>query len=481
MTLVAGVDSSTQSCKVVVRDVDTGALVRQGRAPHPEGTSADPERWWDALLEAVSDADGLTDVEAIAVAGQQHGMVALDQGGRTVRDALLWHDTRSAAAAEQLIAEFGSRAWADAVGSVPRASYTATKLRWLRDNEPDAAGRVAAVALPHDYLTWRLAGHGPEHADLGALITDRSDASGTGYWSPSEERYRLDLLEAVFGAVPVLPRVLGPSAPAGLTGGGIPGVPEGIVLGPGAGDNAAAALGLGATAGEVVISIGTSGTVSAVTPTPTSDACGLVAGFADATGRYLPLIATLNAARVIEVAETLLGIGHEELSDLALSAAPGSEGLVLVPYLEGERTPNLPTATGTVRGMSLASATRANLARAMVEGMLCGLADGLDAITSHGVETRRLLLIGGGARSAAVQQIAPEVFGLPVTVPVASEYVADGAARQASWVLSGALPRWSQQTGATLEAEPRPEIRAAYRSAQHDLGYQVSGAPVDRR
>ena len=254
----------------------------------------------------------------------------------------------------------------------------------------------------------------------------------------------------------------------------IPGVRAGTVLGPGAGDNAAAALGLDAGPGDVVVSIGTSGTVFAVTPAPTADASGLVAGFADATGRFLPLIATLNAARVLTVAETVLGVGHDELSALALEAPPGAQGVVLLPYLEGERTPNLPDATGSLQGLSIASATRPNIARAMVEGMLCGLADGLEAIIRQGLDARRLLMIGGGARNAAVQQIAPEVFGLPVTIPTPSEYVADGAARQAAWTLTDVLPAWSEQQGVVVTAEPRPEIRAAYRAAQRAMGYPIA-------
>ena len=156
MTLVAGVDSSTQSCKVVIRDLDTGAIVRTGRASHPDGSEVDPEAWWVALQEALSQAGGLDDVAAVSIAGQQHGMVVLDDAGRVIRDALLWNDTRSAPAAAALIAELGAAELAARTGSVPVASFTATKLRWLRDAEPENAARVAAVALPHDWLTWRL-------------------------------------------------------------------------------------------------------------------------------------------------------------------------------------------------------------------------------------------------------------------------------------------------------------------------------------
>jgi xylulokinase len=456
MTLVAGIDSSTQSCKVVVRDAETGELVRQGRASHPDGTEVDPAAWESALDEAVSDAGGLDDVEALAVGGQQHGMVCLDEGGEVVRPALLWNDVRSADAARDLTDELGAQTWADAVGLVPVASFTVTKLRWLAQHEPDSAKRTAAVCLPHDWLTWRLAGH----AGLDDLVTDRSDASGTGYWSAVTGEYRPDLLERALGGVPALPRVLGPHDRGGTTA-------SGAVLGPGAGDNAAAALGLGAGPGDIVLSIGTSGVVSAVAMKGSSDPTGIVAGFADATGHFLPLIATLNAARVLDATARILGVDYDRLSDLALSTEPGAGGLVLVPYLEGERTPNLPAATGTLEGLTLATATPAHLARAAVEGLLCGLADGVDALVESGVEPRRVLLVGGGAASEAVRRIAPEVLGLPVDVPEPGEYVADGACRQAAWALADAdePPTWDAAGVRRYEAEPRPEVRERYAEA----------------
>ncbi|SIT82692.1 xylulokinase [Microbacterium sp. RU33B] len=427
MTLVMGVDSSTQSCKVVITDAATGAIVREGRARHPEGTSVDPAAWWTALEEAIAQAGGLDDIAAWAIGGQQHGMVVLDAQGRVIRDALLWNDTRSAAAAADLTAEFGADELAERTGLVPVASFTITKLRWLRDAEPDNAARVAAVALPHDWLTWRLRGFGPDGprgAVLDELVTDRSDASGTGYWNPATGGYDHALLEAALGQDAVLPRVLGPEE--WVTDA------AGRRVGPGAGDNAGAALGLGAGPGDVVVSIGTSGTVFAVSEERTIDPTGTVAGFADADGRFLPLVATLNAARVLDSIAGLLGVDHTELSRLALAAAPGAHGLVLVPYFEGERTPNLPDATAALTGMTLASTTRENLARAAVEGMLSGLAAGLDALRRLGVPLERALLVGGGAQSDAVRGIAPLVLGIPVEVPAPGEYVALGAARQAA-------------------------------------------------
>ena len=464
MAHVAGIDSSTQSCKVVIRDAETGALIRSGSARHPDGTEVAPAAWWQALGEAIAAAGGLDGVDALSVAGQQHGMVALDQSGQVVRPALLWNDTRSAGAAEDLIVELGdgiravgAARWAEDTGSVPVASYTVTKLRWLAANEPANAERVAAVALPHDWLTWRIAGS----PGLRGVTTDRSDVSGTGYWSPAEGEYRPDLLRLAMGRADIeLPRVVAPGDVAGLGAEAF----EGLVLGPGAGDNAGAALGLGMRPGDVAISIGTSGVVSAVSAAPTADATGMVSGFADATGFFLPLAATLNASRVLDAVVRILGVDHEGLTQLAMSAPMGADGLVLVPYLEGERTPNKPDSAGALHGLTLANSTPAHLARAAVEGMLCGLADGLDALTAIGVPVERVLLIGGGARSEAVRALAPAVFGKPVTVPPAGEYVADGAARQAAWVLSGAdePPAWEASDVQTYEAASVPAVREQY-------------------
>ncbi|MEV4213718.1 xylulokinase [Micromonospora sp. NPDC049662] len=465
MPLVAGVDSSTQSCKVVIRDAETGALLRQGRAPHPDGTEVDPEAWWQALRGAVDEAGGLADVAAVSVAGQQHGMVCLDEGGQVVRPALLWNDTRSADAAADLVEEAGGgaagrRFWADATGSVPVASFTITKLRWMARHEPEQAARVAAVCLPHDWLTWRLAGA----PGLSALRTDRGDASGTGYWSPATGTYRPDLLERAFGRQLVVPEVLGPAESAGR----LTGEWGDALLGAGTGDNAAAAFGVGAGPGDVVVSIGTSGTVFSVADVPAADDSGAVAGFADASGRFLPLVCTLNAARVLDAAATMLGVSLDELAELALSAPAGADGLVMVPYLEGERTPNRPLATGAVHGLTLRTSTPAHLARAAVEGMLCALADGLDALTAQGATVRRVILVGGGARSAAVRRIAPQVFGCPVVVPPAGEYVADGAARQAAWVALGGPtpPQWDVKGTEEYAAEPVPAVRDQYAAAR---------------
>jgi xylulokinase len=495
MALVAGVDSSTQSCKVVIVDAGTGALVREGRAAHPDGTEVHPDRWWEALSEALDDAGGLADVSALSVAGQQHGMVLLDRGGRVMRPALLWNDTRSAGAAEALTEEVGAEGFVRRTGLVPVASFTITKVRWVRDHEPELLDRVAAVALPHDWLTWRLRGYGPAGSsplgpDLEQLTTDRSDASGTGYWSPSAGEYDLDLFKVAFGrdsrealgaagagdpGSVVLPRVLGPGdaagaihpdcfgSPAKLPGQDGSGSP--VLLGAGAGDNAAAALGLGVQPGDVVVSVGTSGTVFSVASTATADPSGTVAGFADASGSYLPIAVTLNAARVLSSVAGLLAVDFDGLSRLALEAEPGAGGVVLVPYFEGERTPNLPHAKASVHGLSIASSTRSNLARAAIEGMLCGLSGGLDALRAHGGPATRLLLIGGAVQNPAVQVIAAQVFELPVVIPTPGEYVARGAAVQAAWTLSGNRPKWPTALDAAPAPDFHPVIRQNYAKA----------------
>ena len=447
MTLVAGVDSSTQSCKVLVVDAESGRIVRQGIAAHPDGTEIDPRHWFTALNRAVAAAGGLSDVAALSVGGQQHGMVCLDAAGEVIRPALLWNDTRSAQAAADLVVELGggdvaagAKAWADATGSVPVASYTITKLRWLVDHEPDNAARIAAICLPHDWLTWRLGGA----ASLDTLVTDRSDASGTGYFDSVSNAYRRDLLALALrrDAVDdiVLPRVLGPHDVAGHGDGEL--LPRAAVLGPGCGDNAGAALGLGLSPGQTSVSLGTSGVVAAVSDTPTADASGLVSGFADATGRWLPLACTLNGSRVLDATARFLGVDHDEFALLALAGEPGAGGLTLVPWFEGERTPNLPTATASVHGITLSNLTRENYARAAVEGLICLMAGGVDAVRHLGVEIDGVKMIGGASKSAAVQQLAPALLGVPVEVPAPGEYVAMGAARQAAWVLTGDLPDW---------------------------------------
>lgn len=462
MPLVLGVDSSTQSTKALLVDADDGAVVARGVAPHPPGTEVDPRAWLRAFDEAT---EGLLDrADAVAVGGQQHGMVVLSDSGEPVRDALLWNDTRSAAVATALIDELGGQqACADLLGSVLVASFTSTKLRWLRDHEPAAAARVASVLLPHDYVSAHVAAPGTRP------FTDRGDASGTGYFSASAAggvgAWRPDLLRAALGREAEVPTIVQPGVIAAETRGG-------KVMAAGTGDNMAAALGLDLGTDDVLISIGTSGVASTIADHPVADGTGTVTGFADATGRYLPMVTTMNAAGILDLQARLLGVSHDELAALALASTPGAGGVTLSPYYGGERTPNLPAATGTWAGLH-AGTTRSDLARAAVEALLCSLADAVDALVARtGVEPRRVLLVGGAARNPAVRAVAASLLGRDVVLPQEGEYVARGAARQAAWALAGTAhpPAWPLPTSGTLAGPPDPEVReryAALRDALH--------------
>lgn len=446
-TLVAGIDSSTQSTKVLLVRASDGTVVDAASAPHPNGTQVHPEAWWAALQQAGA---GLLDrASAIGVGGQQHGMVALDASGAVVRDALLWNDLRSAPQISTVVDHLGgAQECASEIGSVPAASFTVTKLRWMAEHEPDNAARTAAVLLPHDWLTWKLGGE-------REMTTDHGDASGTGYYSPARRAWIPELAAWALDRAepPALPRLVAPGAFAGHT-------PSGIPLSAGTGDNMAAALGLAIGPGDVVVSIGTSGTAFCIAESECADPTGSVSGFADATGHYLPLVCTINASRVLNVVGSLLGVDYDEFSRLALAGEVGAGGLTLLPYLDGERTPNRPGATGVLAGLT-SGVTRENLARAAVESLLCSLADAVDAL---GVTPTRILMIGGGSRNPAVQQLAPGVFGQRVQVLEPGEYVALGAARQAAWALSGDAepPNWAAAPSIEFTGEPTPVVRTQY-------------------
>ena len=471
MSLVAGVDSSTQSTKVEIREADSGRLVGSGSAPHPvtnpPRSEQDPEAWWHAFQAAFAAALPVgSSVDAISVAGQQHGMVALDAAGKVVRPAKLWNDTESAPDAGWLLKQLpgGAADWASACGSVPVASFTITKLSWLHRSEPEHWARLATVMLPHDWMTYQL---------TGKVVTDRGDASGTGYWSAATGEYCWDLLAVVDRErdwTSAVPRVLGPLESAGTW--------EGAIVGPGTGDNMAAALGLGAQAGDAVMSFGTSGAVFATTAGPTADPTGFVAGFADATGRHLPLVCTLNAMKVTDAVARLLGVDADGLDALALAAPMGAGGLTVLPYFDGERTPNRPTATGRVTGLR-SDVTRQQLARAAVEGVVCGLLDALDALRTQTGSMERVVMVGGGAQSPAFRQILADLCDLPVVVADASEAVATGACVQAAAVLEQCEPaeiiaRWNVGTVTPVErsVDADEERAAAVRHAYASLREQ---------
>ncbi len=469
MPRVLGVDSSTQATKVEVRDADTGTLLASGRAPHPTTSpprsEQHPSAWWRAFEQACARADvRWTDVDAVAVAAQQHGMVVLDAHDEVVRPAKLWNDTESAPDSVWLLGRRSAREWAEACGSVPLAAFTITKLSWLHRSEPDAWARLARVCLPHDWLTFRL---------TGELVTDRGDASGTGYWSPGRDDWAPELLAIVDDArdwPTALPAVCRPYDALPVRGAAH------TVVAPGTGDNMAAALAVGAKPGRVVVSIGTSGTVFTASESRTADASGSVAGFADATGRFLPLVCTANATKVTDAVARWCGVDLATLDAMALATPAGAGGVVLVPYLDGERTPNRPDATGTLAGLR-SDTGPAQLARAAFEGVTCGLLDGLDALLACGVTPPgEIVLIGGGAGSRAYRQVVADLAQIPVVAPAGVEHVACGAAVQAAAVLHGTDPAavaatWSLDHGTVTEpsvdASVAASVREQYRAGAH--------------
>jgi xylulokinase len=464
---VAGVDSSTQSTKVEIRDLDSGDIAVSASAPHatvtPPCSEQDPRSWWTAFEAAWAEAelrlaehDAGAEVVALSVGGQQHGMVALDRHDEPVHPAKLWNDTESAPDADwlrgQLGADDGAAAWAEAVGSVPLAAFTVTKLSWLHRSHPEAWSRLARVLLPHDYLTHRL---------TGRYTTDRGDVSGTGYWSPATGEYRWDILAIVDGGrdwSDVVPSVLGPLEVAGRW--------NGATVAVGTGDNMAAALGLGLGVGDAVLSIGTSGTAFTVADAPTADPSGEVAGFADATGRFLPLVCTSNAAKVLDAFARLLGVDHDEFDRLAL-AVTGDDRPIVLPYLDGERTPSRPDARGVLSGLR-SDVSREAVARAAVDGVVCGLLDAFDSLQRHATVDGRLLLVGGGAQSRAVRSVIAGLVDLPVVAADVEQAVATGAAVQAAAAFEGCdhsviQRRWGLGSGTTVgDAVDSGDLRHRY-------------------
>lgn len=438
---------------MIVVDPADGRLVGMGRAAHEVvGTDGaretHPDVWWQALRSALADTGYAQEIAAISVAGQQHGLVVTDDQGRPLRPAVLWNDTRSAKDAAELRAELGAEAWAERVGTVPVPSFTVTRWAWLRRTEPQVARAARAVRLPHDWLTERLCGRG---------ATDRGDASGTGWWSTRDERYVDEVLSLrqVELDPALLPEVLGPRELAGEVHAAAAeqlGLTRGIRVGAGTGDNMAAALGLGLAPGEPVISLGTSGTAYAVMTERAVDPSGLLAGFADATGAFLALAATLNCTLAVDRVAGWLKLEREAVADTSGTA-------VVLPYFDGERTPNLPRAAATMAGLRH-DATAEQILLAAYEGAVASLVDALELLGSVGSGLNpdaAVVLIGGGARGRAWQATVARLSGRAVQVPQAEELVALGAAAQAAACLTGEQPeaiarRWDARRGALVEA-----------------------------
>ncbi|MCC6178960.1 MAG: xylulokinase [Chloroflexi bacterium] len=461
-----GIDCGTQSTKALLVDAEALTPLALGRAGHDliardDGAREQHPGWWIEALQAsvrqALDAAGAVEVAGIGVSGQQHGLVCLDAADRPVRAAKLWNDTTTGADCAWLTRKLGGL---DAVlaltGNPFLPGYTAPKVSWLHRSEPEVYANTARICLPHDYLNFWL---------TGAFVTEPGDASGTGYFDVRARRYAepvLTLLDSQRDWERTLPALVpSRSAIGGLRGAAAEmlGLPAGIPVSAGGGDNMCAAIGVGAIRpGPVVVSLGTSGTAFAYTDAPAVDSLGEAAHFCDSTGGWLPLTCTLGCTVATGWAMRLFGLEYMGLERALAETSPGA-GPTFLPHLDGERTPSLPNAAGLFAGLRTGHGP-AELVRAVVEGVTFGLAYGLDVLRRTGVTPTQITLVGGGASSDGWAQLCADVFELPVQRPSAVEAAARGAALQARWVMDDLAPP-DVAVDATWEPRQVPALVAA--------------------
>jgi xylulokinase len=477
-----GIDCGTQSTKTIALDVETGAILASaqrayGFVPGLGGGAMEqhPEEWAAAMEQTVGDVLGQlgerkAEVRAIGVSGQQHGLVALDAAGEVVRPAKLWCDTSTIAECDALTAKLGGADRViELVGNAMLPGYTAPKIFWLRDREPENWARTRSLLLPHDFLNFRL---------TGVKRMEFGDASGMALLDVRSREWARPALEAVGDDVAEKLPPLGSSLePAGMLVEGLRqrwGLSCSVVVSAGGGDNMMAAIGTGNTsAGVVTASLGTSGTLFAFAERPVVDPRGEVAAFCDSTDHWLPLVCTMNVTLVTELTRGLFGWGHAEFGAAVESVPSGADGLTLLPYLAGERTPNLPRGCGVLHGLTTENLTPAHLARAAIEGVTLGLGYGLGRLRELGVEATEIRLTGGGSNSAAWRQICADVFEAPVVCLESAEGGALGAALQGAWQAmraDGATTSIADLTNslvkidASTRAEPRAGAAAIHRA-----------------
>jgi xylulokinase len=426
---VIGLDVGTQSTKALVVDIEAGRVVARGQVSYgligglPAGAAEQhPDTWWRAVGQVLHELGGAArEVAAVGVSGQQHGLVVLDQDGQVVRPAKLWCDTVTATEAAELSAAFGRR--------VP-TGFTASKILWLARHEPAAWARVRTVLLPHDFINFRL---------TGRRVMEAGDASGTGFFDPVQRTFVAKEMAAIDRRLPeLIPPLVAPGEPAGVVTAAAAaelGLRAGIPVAAGGGDNMMSALGAGATRpGILVVSLGTSGTIFGFSDRPVVDPDGLIAPFCDSTGGWLPLLCVMNATGVLEeVRAAFPGSTLEALTEEAARLDPGAGGLMLVPYLSGERVPDLPAASGCLFGLRPGSLRPGPLFRAALEGVTHGLCCGLERLTRLGVSVSEVRLAGGGSRSVLWRQILADALGSPVHLVEEPESAALGAAIAAAW------------------------------------------------
>jgi xylulokinase len=440
MSLFIGIDSGTQSTKAVALDLDARRVVAQAHAPHtlipglPAGhIEQDPAEWLQALDSVLRELAGKIDVRRIrglGVSGQQHGLVPLDAEGEVIRPAKLWCDTSSTEECALLTRKLGGpKAVIRQAGLPFLPGYTAPKILWLKRHEPRNYRRLRQVLLPHDYLNFHLTGH---------YRMECGDASGTALLDVRRRVWSAPVIKAIDPALAGwLPELIDSAAAAGTLRPELAeryGFPPGVIISAGGGDNMMGAIGTGnVTPGVVTASFGTSGTIYAHSEGPIIDPRGEIAAFCSSTGGWLPLVCTMNVTAVVDQVRNLFGYDYPAL-DAAVAATPaGADGLVLLPYLTGERTPNVPDGAGVLFGLTHRSLSPGHLGRAALEGVTLGMNYGLQRLRALGLDPKEIRLTGGGAKSAVWRQLMADIFATPVVAMAVDEGAALGAALQAAW------------------------------------------------
>ncbi|HTD85543.1 MAG TPA: xylulokinase [Candidatus Binatia bacterium] len=450
--LVLGIDSGTQSTKVVVVDARDGKVLASGSQAYdllpnlpPGAKEQHPHTWRDATAAAMrqalrqAKASG-SEVKAIGVSGQQHGFVPLDSGGQVIRPAKLWCDTSTIAECDEIIEKLGGLKGAiKAVGNAILPGFTAPKILWLKKHEPKNYAQLATVLLPHDYLNFWL---------TGEKKMEYGDASGTGLLDVRKRKWSEAAINAIDPELQSkLPDLIPSEQPVGrlqvATAKQMDLSPD-ILVSAGGGDNMMGAIGTGNTkAGVITASFGTSGTIYACADKPVVDPIGEIAAFCDSTNRWLPLLCTMNVTVATELMRNYLGWTHEKLDHTIARVPPGCKGLMLLPYLEGERTPNVPAGTGVFLGVNQRTWLAEHFARAAMEGVTLGMNYGLRRLEELGVKPTQIRATGGGAKARSWRQIMADVFNAEVVTLKVTEGAAYGAALQAYWC-------WRLQKGERL-------------------------------
>lgn len=495
MGVVCGIDLGTQSCKIILYNPHTRHILAKSQAPlnisaKNDGTREQKAAWYEqALLDCFMaiPTEVRLSIDAIGVSGQQHGFVPLDADGHVIRPVKLWNDTSTAAECEELTVKAGGESSLLAeTGLLMLPGYTAPKIFWLKKHEPQAYAQLRHVLLPHDYINFLL---------TGAYVTECGDASGTALFDVRTRTWSQRICSLIDqNLIEFLPYIIEPDMPAGRVRADAAkrfGIPEGALVAAGGGDNMMSAIGTGTVRdGFLTMSLGTSGTLYGYSNTPVIDPDGNLAAFCSSTGGWLPLLCTMNCTVASEQIRTLMGMSVEELNTYAQSAPIGAEGLVVLPYFNGERIPNLPNGRASINGATAANFNRENLARAAMEAAIFGMRIGLDSFKKLGFEAREIRLTGGGAKSQLWRHIVANVMALPVRVPEEEEAAAFGAALQALWCLEKASGRArsieelvdTQVTiGSDSAVEPEPTAVARYEEAYSTyLNYLAVLSPLYR-